>query len=128
MTETRSLDTCFAFSQGALGVSNSQASATPLAPLGIKPPHVDIGGVRDGVLDPARDVRARGVEVVTRWNALDAQLANLLNNRREFPTKGSKLNDLDVVNVFVERWAKLSPQRSRQHRFQRRGLRIWLDF
>jgi hypothetical protein len=109
LSETRTLDTCFAFSEGALKVSNSSASVVPLAPLGIKPPVVDIGGVRSGTLEPNEDVRARGVEVVTRWNALEQQLANILNNRRTFP-KDLKLNDLSVVNVFVERWAKLDPQ------------------
>lgn len=109
LTDARSLDTCFAFAAGGLGVTNSQSSATPLAPTGILMSHVDVGGVRDSTLDSARDVRARGVEVVTRWNALDAQLANLLNHRRDFSATGSKLNDLDVVNVFVDRWATLSP-------------------
>ena len=107
LSETRTLDTCFAFSEGALNVTNSTATVVPLAPLGIIPVQVDIGGVRHGGLDPNRDVRARGIEIVTRWNALEAQLANILNNRRTFPKKGPKLNDVSVVGVLVERWAKL---------------------
>jgi len=110
LSETRTLDTCFAFGEGALNVSNTSASVVPLAPLGINPAVIDIGGVRGGALDPNRDVRARGIEIVTRWNALEAQLANILNNRRTFPKKRPKLNDISVVGVLVERWAKLQPQ------------------
>lgn len=112
LAETRTLDTCFAFSEGALKISNSSASVVPLAPLGINPAVIDIGGVRSGAFDPNRDVRARGIEIVTRWNALEAQLANILNNRRLVPKKGSKLSDISVVGVLVERWAKLQPQDS----------------
>jgi hypothetical protein len=110
LSEMRTLDTCFAFSEGALNVSSSSASIVPLAPLGINPAVIDIGGVRGGALDPNRDVRARGIEIVTRWNTLESQLANILNNRRTFPKKGPKLSDISVVNVLVERWAKLQPQ------------------
>ena len=98
LSETRTLDTCFAFSEGALNVSNSNASLVPLAPLGITPAVVDIGGVRGGTLEPNEDVRARGVEIVTRWNALERQLANILNNRRTFPKK-SKLNDVELWSM-----------------------------
>jgi hypothetical protein len=111
LSETRTLDTCFALSEAALNVSNSTASVVPLAPLGINPAVIDIGGVRGGALDPNRDVRARGIEIVTRWNMLEAQLANILNNRRTFPKK-PKLNDVSVVGALVERWAKLQPQDS----------------
>ena len=67
--------------------------------------------MRGGALDPNRDVRARGIEIVTRWNVLEAQLANILNNRRTFP-KEPKLNDVSVVGILVKRWAKLRPQDS----------------
>ena len=85
LSETRTLDTCFAFSEGALNVSNSQASVVPLAPLGINPAVVDIGGVRGGALDPNRDVRARGIEIVTRWNALEQQLGQHLEQSPNVP-------------------------------------------
>jgi hypothetical protein len=35
-----------------------------------------------------------------------------LNNRRLVSKKGSKLSDISVVGVLVERWAKLHPQDS----------------
>jgi hypothetical protein len=110
LSETRTLDTCFIFSEGALNVSSSSASFVPLAPLGLNPAVIDIGGVRNGALEPNRDVRARGIEIVTRWNALESQLATILNNRRTFPKKRPKLSDISVVGVLVERWAKLQPQ------------------
>jgi hypothetical protein len=107
LADTRTLDTCFAFSNGALSVSNSSASAAPLAPLGLNPAAVDIGGVRNGALDQTRDVRAKGIEVVTRWNALEQQLATLLNNQRTFPTP--RPDDPRLVDVLIDRWSTLAP-------------------
>jgi hypothetical protein len=107
LSDTRTLDTCFAFVDGALTVSNSQASLAPFAPLGLNPADVDVGGVRDGALDATRDVRAKGIEVVTRWNALERQLATILDNRRAFPPPKP---DRRVADVLIERWAKLAPR------------------
>ncbi len=107
--ENRTLDTCFAFADAALNVSNSSSSVTPLVPFPVAKPDIDIGGVRAGVLDQTRDVRTRAVEAVTRWNALEQQLATILNNRRAFPRTPPKLSDVSVVNVLIERWAKLPP-------------------
>jgi len=106
LAETRTLHTCFAFSESALVVSNSAASVVPLAPLALNPAAVDIGGVRDGALDATRDVRAKGIEVVTRWNALELQLSNLLNNRRVFPK--ARPDDPRLVAVVLDRWLRLS--------------------
>jgi len=107
--ENRTLDTCFTFSEAGLGVLNSAASITPLFPLDINPGDIDIGGVRVAA-DPTRDARARALETVTRWNALELQLATLLNNRRTFPKPKPPTGDPRVVGVLVERWAKLEPQ------------------
>ena len=106
LADTRTLDTCFAFTHDALSVSNSSASAVPLAPLGLNPAVVDIGGVKNGALDPNRDVRAQGIEVVTRWNALEQQLGTILNNKRTFATP--EPDDPRLVNVLVDRWSKLA--------------------
>jgi hypothetical protein len=112
--ENLTLDTCFTFSQAALAPTNSSSSISALLPLDIDPGEIDIGGVRNGALDQTRDVRARAIETITRWNALERQLATILNNRRVFPkTKPPKLNDPRVVGVLVERWAKLEPQDTR---------------
>jgi hypothetical protein len=107
LSETRTLDTCFAFSGGSLAVSNSAASVVPLAPLALSPAAIDIGGVRDGALDRSRDVRAQGIEVVTRWNALELQLATLLNNGRGFSKQ--RLDEPRLLDVLLGRWSKLAP-------------------
>ena len=107
LSETRTLDTCFAFSEGSLAVSNSAASVVPLAPLALSPAAIDIGGVRDGALDRSRDVRAQGIEVVTRWNALELQLATLLNNGRGFSKQ--KPDEPRLLDVLLGRWSKLAP-------------------
>jgi hypothetical protein len=109
LSETRTLDTCFSFSEGTLDVSSSADSVVPLAPLAIRPAVVDIGGVSAGALDPARDVRARGIEIVTRWNALEQQLANILNNRRTFPTKGPAVREPRLADLLLERLVTLEP-------------------
>ncbi len=106
LADTRTLDTCFAFSDGALSVINSNASATPLAPLGLNPVVVDIGGVKNGALDPNRDVRAQGIEVVTRWKALEQQLGTLLDNQRTFPPP--RPDDPRLGNVLIDGWSKLA--------------------
>jgi len=86
-------------------VINSNASATPLAPLGLNPVVVDIGGVKNGALDPNRDVRAQGIEVVTRWKVLEQQLGTLLDNQRTFPPP--RPDDPRLGNVLIDRWSKL---------------------
>jgi hypothetical protein len=107
LADTRTLDTCFAFNDGVLSVINSNASATPLTALGLNPAVVDIGGVKSGALDPNRDVRAQGIEVVTRWKVLEQQLATLLDNQRTFPPP--RPDDPRLVQVLVDRWSKLAP-------------------
>jgi hypothetical protein len=107
--ENRTLDTCFTFSEDGLALSNSSASVTPLIPLDINPADIDIGGVLENAV-PTQDVRARAVATITRWNAMERQLATILNNRRVFPKRPPKLSDPRVVGVLIERWAKLAPQ------------------
>jgi len=106
LADTRTLDTCFTVSGGGVSVLNSNASATPLAPLGLNPAVVDIGGVKSGALDANRDVRAQGIEVVTRWKALEQQLGTLLDNQRSFPPP--RPDDPRLVEVLVARWSKLA--------------------
>jgi hypothetical protein len=105
--EDRTLDTCFTFAQNGLALSNSAASVTPLALLNINPGEIDIGGVRGVAVDPTLGVRERAMEAVTRWNALEHQLATILRNRRTPPKKPGKVADPRVLGVLLERWAKL---------------------
>jgi hypothetical protein len=107
LADERVLDTCFAFTEGNLAMSNSSSSATPLTPLNIHPGDIDIGGVKGVSVDPAVSVRARAIETVTRWNALEGQLANILSNRRTFPKDKGGFNDPRVVGVLIDLWSKI---------------------
>ncbi|CAN5738757.1 hypothetical protein BH20VER1_BH20VER1_06330 [soil metagenome] len=123
--ENRILDTCFAFVEGALVLSNSSSTVTPLAPLPIPPRDFDIGGVRGVVADRAQDVRARAVETITRWTALESMLATILNNRRTFPTRPKGL-DARLTDVVLQRWATLEPQDPRNLDFNAVGKALGL--
>ncbi len=111
--EVRTLDTCFAWNEGALAFSNSNSSIAPLIPLNVHPGDFDFGGVSVGALATARSVRERAVATITRWNALERQLATFLSNRRTFPKKPTKFNDPRVIRVLIDRLAKLDPEDSR---------------
>ena len=106
--ENRLLDTCFTFdSNGILTMLNNSTSVTPLVPLPIGPRDLDIGGLQTTAISARTGIKARALETVTRWNALERQLATLLGNRRSFAGKPGKLNDLRIVEVLVNRWAKM---------------------
>lgn len=106
--EVRTLDTCLAFVNGVLAMTNNTASVSPLSLLPIKPGAFDIGGLQATALAARSGVKARALETVTRWNALDQRLATLLaNNRAPFPDKPGRLKDPRLVAVLIDRWAKL---------------------
>jgi hypothetical protein len=107
--EDRQLDTCFTFdANGILNFLNSTSSVTPFAPLPIRPGDLDIGGIQTSAISANKSTKARALETVMRWNALEKQLAVLLGNlRKKFPVKPGRLNDPLVVSVLVNRWAKL---------------------
>ena len=109
--EDRELDTCFTFGAGGiLSVLNSKSSVTPFAPLPIRPGDLDIGGLQTTAISANSSTKARALETVMRWNALDRQLAVLLGNgRRKFPVKRGRLNDRFIVGILVNRWAKFRP-------------------
>jgi len=102
--ENRLLDTCFAWNGGILAVSSSASSVTPLLPLDLHPDHV---APDRRALSAARTVRARAVETVTRWNAMERQLFTQLANGRTFSAKATSFNDPRVVRVLIDRLAKL---------------------
>lgn len=112
--ENRHLETCFTSNQdGGAVVSSSSASVSPLVRVPIDLGEIDIGGVKT-LSDAVRTtVRTRAVETVTRWNALEKQLASLLEHRRTLPERPVSVNDPRIVKVLLERWAKLSPSDER---------------
>jgi len=110
--ENRLLSSCFTFDEeGVLSLLNSTSSETALSPLPFDPSDLlDIGGLQTTAVSARKSTKSSALETVMRWNALERQLATLLgNSRRKFPKKGGKLNDPRIVNVLVNRWAKLSP-------------------
>lgn len=119
--ENRQLDTCFTFdADGVLNLLDSTPSVSPLAPLPIHPGDLDVGGLQSTAISARTSTKARALETVTRWNALEKQLATLLGNlRKKFPDKPGRLNDFRVVRVLVDRWAKFRPEDPRNLDFER---------
>jgi hypothetical protein len=113
--EDRQLDTCFTFDpNGVLSMLNNASSVTPFSPLPIRPGDLDIGGLQTSAISANKSTKARALETVMRWNALERQLAVLLGNlRKKFPVKRGRLNDPLIVSVLVNRWAKLRPDDER---------------
>jgi hypothetical protein len=106
--ENRHLDQCFAFDGGNLKFMGFSTTVSPLTPIDL----------RDGTFDPGNagattevartSPKARALATVTRWNALESHMTTLLNNLRKFPDRPNRLNDGRIVDVLVNRWAKLS--------------------
>jgi hypothetical protein len=105
--ETRSLDTCFAFAEGGLTVSNSATTVSPLTHFIVDPPLVDLGGVTADASAVSGSVKVRAYEAATRWNLLDGRLATLLSNRRSFPKRKLNFGDEPLLSLVIERWARL---------------------
>ncbi len=107
--EDRTLDTCFTFAEGGLlSLLNTSSSVSPFAPLPIRPGDLDIGGLQTTAISARSATKTRALETVTRWTALERQLATLLNNQRKpFPGKRGRWNDPRVTGVLVERWSKM---------------------
>ncbi|MGZ5004678.1 MAG: hypothetical protein ACXWG7_03855 [Chthoniobacterales bacterium] len=125
--EDRFLDTCFSFAESQLAVSNSSSSIAPLFPLDIHPGDFDIGGVKGVAVDAAQSVRARATETITRWNALEGQLATILANRHAVPKKKGGFRDPAVVQLLVDLWAKIPANDSRNLGFDEAVKAIGLN-
>jgi hypothetical protein len=108
--ETRTLDTCFTFSESGLLVTNSTSSVTPLARIVVDPALVDLGGVRTDASDIRATVRDRAYETATRWNLLENRLATLLANMGDVPTRKLDFRDPDLLAIVLEAWRKLRPE------------------
>jgi len=118
--EDRQLDSCFTFGEdGVLNLLNSTASVSALSPLPFSASDFGIVALPPTTVLAGKSIKARALDTVMRWNALERQLATLLrNSRRKFPAKGGKLNDPRIVNVLIERWAKLDPDDPRNLDFE----------
>jgi len=106
--EDRFLDTCFAFSAiGGLGVSNSNGKVGPLQRFEVDRHDLDIGGITTTASSARKTARERAYEAVTRWNLLENRLATLLSNRRRPPREKLFTIDASVVDMLIDRWARL---------------------
>ena len=116
--ENRFLDTCFAQSQegGAITVTSSNASVSPLFRVDFRAGLFDIGGVKTP--SASASTRSRAIETTTRWNAIERQLATMLANRIELPQKAMAVDDPKVLGVLIDTWSKLSPDDERNLGFE----------
>lgn len=107
--ENRFLDTCFGTSgdNGAMAVTSSNASVSPLFRIKIDPGHLDIGGVKTLSSAQNTSTRDRALETTTRWNAIERQVTTLLGNGSKGQEVALAANDPKVVGVLVDIWRKL---------------------
>src|ERR1043165_524020 len=115
--ENRELNTCFARSEegGGLAVASSSTGVSPLFRVPVDRGDFDIGGV--STTSTATSVRLRAIEITTRWNALEKQLATILNNRIELSQKPLTVDDPKVMGVLIDTWCKLSREDERNLNF-----------
>jgi hypothetical protein len=104
--EDRRLTTCFSEGESGLEVSSSSRSVRPLVPI-------DFGGrfdveITDAVLARST-VRGRATQTVTRWNALERRMNDVLSNMEGVPEGPSPMEDVRVTDVVLSRWAKMAP-------------------
>lgn len=126
--ENRFLDTCFESNQdGALEVGETSAAVGPLFRVPIRPGTFDVGGVVSAAADSGSSVRTRALETVARWNAMDRQLTTLLANRQSLPETPLSLKDARLLQVLVDRWAKLSPDDELNFDLERAASLLDLD-
>ena len=112
--ENRHLETCFETTGDSdLAVSSFESSVSPLVRVPIDFGQIDVGGIRDALDSRRRTVRERAVETVARWNALEQQLAGLLDRPAALPDEPVSLRDPALRRVVLDRLAKLRPGDSR---------------
>ena len=129
--ENRFLDTCFGSSpdvDGALVVSGSNATVSPLFRVPLNQGLFDIGGVRTLSAAQTTSTRTRARETITRWNAIEKQVTSLLGNAgsgvRETPLVA---NDPKVLGVFVDAIRKLPAGDVRNVGFKEAAELLQLD-
>lgn len=107
--ETLSLDTCFNSSApGPITVLSSTVGITPLRPSRLGVREFGLAGPPTAAASAARPVRAKALETVTRWNSLSAELKRLLDNPADPIGKDpGKFNDNRLIDILINRWAKL---------------------
>lgn len=109
--ENRFLDTCFGTSPdegGGLVVTSSSASVSPLFRVPLNRGLFDIGGVKTLSAAQTASTRTRALETVTRWNAIEKQVASLLANNVSAALETPLVaNDPQVLGVLMDTLRKL---------------------
>lgn len=108
--ENRFLDTCLATDtdSGGLVVTSSTASVSPLFRVPFDRGLFDIGGVSTATAAQNASTRSRAIETITRWNAVERQVATLLSNPTTFKETALSVSDPRVMGVLVDSMRKLA--------------------
>lgn len=126
--ENRFLDTCFATNpdNGATDVTSSNATVSPLFRIPLGTGLFDIGGSRTLSSAKTTSTRARALETITRWNAIERQVTNLLANGRSLGETVLKVGDPGVLGVLLDTWRKLPADDSRNLDFEKAAAMLQL--
>lgn len=127
--ENRFLDTCFAVAPegGAISVSDSTATVSPLFRVPLNPGLFDIGGTKTLSSNKSASTRSRALETVTRWNAIERQVANLLSNTPNITETALSVKDPKVLGVLLNTWRKLPADDVRNVDFDKTAAMLQLD-
>ena len=127
--ENRFLDTCFAVAAegGAISVSESSATVSPLFRVPLNPGLFDIGGTKTLSSSKSASTRSRALETVTRWNAIERQVANLLGNTPNITETPLSVKDPKVLGVLLNTWRKLPADDVRNVDFDKTAAMLQLD-
>ena len=127
--ENRFLDTCFGRSpdNGAIVVTESNASVSPLFRVPIDPGRFDIGGTRTLSSGQNVSTRTRALQTVTRWNAIEQQVTTLLANGSNLPEVALVANDPRVLGVLIDIWRKLPADDPRNVEFDKAASMLQLS-
>ena len=117
--ENRHLDTCFGWSDGKVRFLSSSSTVSPLTPIDLFDGTGDPGGATTNEIMARTSPKARAMATITHWNSLERQITTLLNNLRKLPDRPNRLNDARIVDVLVNRWAKLTPNDPRNLDFSK---------
>jgi len=107
--ENRFLDVCFGAQAegGALTVAGSDATVSPLFRVDLRPGLFDIGGIKTATAAANGSTRARALETITRWNAIERQLTTLLASGSSEPEVPLAASDPRLVTILLDTWRKL---------------------
>jgi len=107
--ENRFLDVCFGAQAegGGLVVSGSNATVSPLFRVDLRAGLFDIGGIKTATAAANGSARARALETITRWNAIERQLTTLLASGSSAAEAPLTAGDPRLVSVLLDTWRRM---------------------